>query len=372
LSEARLPGMRIVVVGAGAIGASVAHATARAGAQVTIVERLFPGSGTTAATFATLGALAQTPRSFHELHLRGIEAHERLARELGGSWLHLDGALFWEADREKGDVLGEAVRQERAWGAPFEDLQPARVRELEPDVAIDRSVRVVHRAPRDGWIGGVELASAAVSAAVERRGARLVTGTVVAASPDGVRLDDGRSYAADVVVNAAGPDAERIARLAGQSLALGRIVGAVVVSEPAPVRLRHVLKTTATRLRPDGGGRILFYGEHFGARAGDGAHEAPDPQLGGAAISAATDVLPGLASVRAEAVRVGIRAEPVDGLPIVGRGTACDWLYHVVTRSGITLAAILGELVATDLSGRATDLHAFRPDRASLAVRAER
>lgn len=359
-----LRGSRVLVVGAGAIGACIAYETARAGADVTVVERRFPGAGTTSATFATLGALAQSPRAFHDLHVRGIEAHERLANALGGRWLHLDGALFWDAEPGAAERLAAAVRQERAWGGDIRDMSPAEVRELEPDVRVARDVGVVFRAPRDGWLRGADLASAVVAAAVERHGARYVRGTVSAIEPGAeVHLADGTRYAADVVVNAAGPDARRVAGLAGVDLALGRIVGAVVVSEPATLRLRHVLKSTSTRVRPDGDGRLVFYGDAFGVGRREDVHPERGNPLGEDAIAAARSILPSLAGVHAESIIVGVRAEPLDGLPMTGALDGTPAVYHAVTRSGITLAAILGELVAADLAGATRELEPYRPGR---------
>lgn len=358
-----LRGKRVVVVGAGAVGACIAYQTARAGANVTVVERRFPGAGTTSATFGTLGALAQSPRAFHDLHLRGIEAHERLGNDLGGRWLHLDGALFWDSETRAAERLAAAVRQELAWGGDIKELSPREVSELEPDVSIDGAADVVYRAPRDGWLRGSELASAVVAAAVERHGARYVRGTVNAIEPGKyVRLADGTRYPADVVVNAAGPDARHVARLAGTDLALGRIVGAIVVSEPAKIRLTHVLKSTSTRVRPDGDGRLVFYGDAFGVGRDEDARPDRGDPLGQDAIASARSVLPKLA-VRAESILVGVRAEPLDGLPMTGALNGTPALYHAVTRSGITLAAILGELVAADLAGATRELDAYRPGR---------
>src|SRR4051812_22049469 len=47
--------MRVVVVGAGIVGAAVAYETARAGAEVVLVDKGLPGSGVTADSFAWIG-----------------------------------------------------------------------------------------------------------------------------------------------------------------------------------------------------------------------------------------------------------------------------------------------------------------------------
>jgi glycine/D-amino acid oxidase-like deaminating enzyme len=96
------------------VGAYIAFHVARAGARVAVVERRFPRGGTSGATFATVGTLGQTPRSFRDLHAAGIDAHVRLAREIGGAWLHLDSALYWESDDRAARTLEAEVTQENA------------------------------------------------------------------------------------------------------------------------------------------------------------------------------------------------------------------------------------------------------------------
>ena len=74
--------------------------------------------------------------------------------------------------------------------------------------------------------------------------------------------------------------------------------------------------------------------------------------------------MPGLAGVPVEAIRVGIRPMPRDGLSIVGFEPSVSGLYTVVTHSGITLSARLALLVAEELSGgEAADLEPYRPSR---------
>jgi glycine/D-amino acid oxidase-like deaminating enzyme len=78
----------------------------------------------------------------------------------------------------------------------------------------------------------------------------------------------------------------------------------------------------------------------------------------------AVAVMPGLAGVPVEAVRIGIRPMPRDGQPIVGFDPQISGLYSVVTHSGITLAARLALLVTEELSGGDTsELEPYRPTR---------
>ena len=73
---------RIVVIGAGIIGASVAFRLAKSGAaRVWIIDGSRPGTGTTSASFAWVNANDKTPRDYFELNRAGLEEHSRLGGE---------------------------------------------------------------------------------------------------------------------------------------------------------------------------------------------------------------------------------------------------------------------------------------------------
>jgi glycine/D-amino acid oxidase-like deaminating enzyme len=364
---------RIVVVGAGAIGTALSYRLAQAGAQVTTVERRFPGAGTTGSSFAYINGTDKPPRDYHRLNVLSIRDHQDLADEIGGDWVHVTGSLHW-ADANDGAPaanLGQVMRRLLDWGMRVDRLSPEQaMHELEPDAWIDpetvATVFLVHRA---GWLDPMAMAHGTMSVAAERYEARLIRGDVVALRSGGgtlhtVVLGDGHELAADVVVNAAGPDAGRVARLAGVELPLERTPGLLIVSEPAPARLRHVVYAPGVNLRPDGGARLMVQRETLDSHAVEGSPVALDDPLIREAMTRARAVVPALAQVEAEAVRLGVRPMPKDGLPIVGFDPSVANLYHVVTHSGITLAARLALLVTEELSGGDTaPLEAYRPAR---------
>jgi glycine/D-amino acid oxidase-like deaminating enzyme len=104
--------------------------------------------------------------------------------------------------------------------------------------------------------------------------------------------------------------------------------------------------------------------EHLDSSAVEGSPLALDHPRVLEAMESAREVLPALAHVEPEAVRLGVRPVPADGYPIVGFDAAIGNLYHAVTHSGITLAARLALLVTDELTGGdASPLDPYRPDR---------
>ncbi len=364
---------RVVIVGAGAIGSALAYRLAQAGALVTVVERAFPGSGTTGATFAYINGTEKPPRAYHRLSIMGIRDQEDLADEVGGDWVHVTGSLHWAAaaDASHASDIARNMRQLLEWGMRVDRLDPATVmREVEPDIRIDpdavESVWLVHRA---GWMDPVAMAHGVLRAAVARYGATLVPGDVAelrtsGGGIDAVVLADGTVLAADVVVDAAGPDAARLAALAGVTLPVDRIPGVLLVTAPAPAGIRHVLWPADVHVRPDGGSRLMVQRESLDSDVLDGVRlEAGDPRVE-VAMEHARQMVPALRGIPVEALRHGVRPVPRDGFPIVGFDPSVFNLYHVVTHSGITLAARLALLVTEELTGGDTaPLEAYRPGR---------
>jgi glycine/D-amino acid oxidase-like deaminating enzyme len=370
-----------VVIGAGAVGAAISYRLAQAGASVTTVERRFAGAGTTGSSFAWLNGFNKPPRGYHLLNTMSIGDHQQLAAELGGSWVHLDGGLQWEAaaDAVRAESLRQTVGHLREWGTQVDRFSPEEVmRDVEPDVRIDpEAVEDVYVVPREGWLEGVTMAASVLQAAVRRHGAQLERATVVGLSgPSGVvntvHLDDRRTLPADVVVNAAGPAAGRVAALAGVDLPLDRQPGMLAVTAPAPVSLKHVIHSPASYVRPDGASRLLLHHD----RVDQYTSETERPTLEHPALrdllAQTRTFVPGLRDVELETVRHGIRCVPRDGYPIIGFEPAVRGLYTAVTHSGITLSARIGLLVTDDLSGSdVPELAPYRPQRFADAAARE-
>jgi glycine/D-amino acid oxidase-like deaminating enzyme len=101
----------------------------------------------------------------------------------------------------------------------------------------------------------------------------------------------------------------------------------------------------------------------------------PDPTLAQQhairIMGVAEQFVPGMLSADVEDVVIGWRPLPLDGHPVLGFSPEQASAYLAIMHSGVSLAPIVGELVAAEiLSGvTAPDLEAYRPDRAFEAIR---
>src|SRR6266446_3830323 len=151
-SNRHVEGRRVLVIGAGCVGANVAYRLAERGATVTVLDAGSPGGGTSGASFAWTNSFSKTPRDYHDLNVAGMEEHAALSKELGGGWLHQDDAIAWEETPAGLARLDQAVERLAGWGYPVERISLGHARELEPDLQIGDAVPHVVWTPGEGYV----------------------------------------------------------------------------------------------------------------------------------------------------------------------------------------------------------------------------
>jgi glycine/D-amino acid oxidase-like deaminating enzyme len=363
-----MSGPRTVVVGAGIVGASVAYHLSEGGAEVVLIDRAEPGSGTTSTSFAWVNANNKLPRDYFELNLAGMREHERLHDELGGGWLHPTGNLILPTEGELKNLV-ERVERLRSWSYAAEMLPASTVNErLEPRVVFPGPETRVAHFPKESWVDAPALTRTLVQT-TGRNEASMLFGSVVHGIEVGVkgvtvRLENGETVDADAVVNATGAGAAPLAGMVGRELPLdvfpGLLVRVAVPGEP----LGHLLHTPHINLRPDGPGYVLLHhGSIDEELTGDFAG-AEDP-LCAELLERGRRVLPALEEAEIVEARFGMRPVPADGHSCVGGLSRLPGYYEAVTHSGVTLGPLVGRLLAREiLTGEVDPLIApFRPDR---------
>lgn len=371
----RRSGPRVVVVGAGVVGASVAASAAQAGAAVTLLEGSAPGGGTSATSFAWVNANGKEPEPYFALNWAGLREHQTLA-EGGRPWFSGRGHLEVAVDEAHERRLAARVGRLRSRGYGVEELTARQAQDLEPGLRVRGTVRARVLFPEEGHVFP-SLYVAEMLARARAADARIRTGVdVVAISPSAaggavVRTRDGEEHRADVVVSAAGRWTTDVAALAGVPVPMATFqepgdvtVGYLGTTEPVPAGVSRIVTTPRLNLRPAGGGRLLLQALDLDATADPRDVPGVDGVVGAELTHRVREVLPGDGQVRLDSLRVGQRVMPGDGLTIAGRAPGADWLYVVATHSGVTLAPLLGRGVTTEILGGHEPLfEAFRPER---------
>lgn len=334
--------MRVVIIGAGVLGTSIAFRLAALGSRTILVEEDRPGAGTTGASFAWVNARRKQPRAYHDLNVAGMAAHAALRTELGTApWWHRAGAMAWT-------VAAEDLARLQRWGYAVE--------EITREAALAREPGLDHAAIGDGpfalfpdeaWVdavvyAGVMLQHAESHGAEFRRG-RVADLLVEAGKLEGVILADGSTIRADHVVNCAGTRVNDAVRDPALHLPLRPTRGLLATTPPVAAGLSCVLHAPGLNVRPDGGGRLLLQDESM-----DPQLEDPNAAAGIAAtlMDRARALFPAIGNAAVEAVRVGTRPIPADGLTAIGPVPGLAGYFVAVTHSGVTLAAHLGHVMA--------------------------
>jgi sarcosine oxidase subunit beta len=234
-----LPGTAsVVVIGGGVVGCSIAYHLARRGQRdVVVLERESVGAGTTSK--AAGGIRSQFPTETEiRFSLEAIGVFERFAEEFGADIGYRKiGYLFLISDAE--DLAGyrERMALQRRLGVDVREITPAEAKAIVPALRVDDLIAAVW-GPTDGMAGPAEVTNGFARRAREL-GARIVEGVDVTAIDvergrvRGVRTSQG-AVAAPIVINAAGPVAARVGRLAGVDVAVHPRRRHIFFTEPFP------------------------------------------------------------------------------------------------------------------------------------------
>jgi glycine/D-amino acid oxidase-like deaminating enzyme len=359
---------RAVVIGAGIVGSAIAmHLAERDLRPVVVdVDRDRAGHGASARSFASLSAFGADPVGYYELACAAMVSWSRWAERLGEVGFRRGGQLRWEADPTEGRQLAEQVERARSRGYPIVPVGEEELRRLLPAAELGPVAAGCH-APRDGQVEP-SLVVAACRAAVRAAGGHLLLG-----EPARVRLDDGgirvevgdQVLRPDVAVLAAGAESVAVARDVGFGIPTLPSPGLLVETEPLPAFTDKVVYLPSgpgprvfLRQRPDGSVLLGESSQETVARDLSQRH-------GRALLDHAARFLPVLRAARPARELLAWRSMPGDRLPIVGPVPGLDGLYLAVTHSGVTLAPVIGRLVADEIAtGEPAWLLApFRPGR---------
>jgi len=367
--------MKIAIIGAGVIGATLAARLAQRGAEVTLLDQNSPGSGTTSTSYAWVNANGKEPPAYYRLNLAGLEAHTRLSPPGEQGWLGLGGHVEFAVDNRHRENLEARIKRLKSWNYGVEEITAERARALLPDIALPADVQLIVHYTHEAYAYPAKylahmLGEARDAGAVLRTGVA-VTGLNANGQGAEVHLSDGSILEVDKVVSAAGRWTRALAALAGASVPVLEfskpgdiVVGYLAVTNPLPVRLSRLITSPWLNVRPAGGGRLMLQALDLDTTADPREIPGPTSELANTFLRRLQSLLGNTEGAEIEKIVVGQRVMPEDGRTIVGPAPNLPWLYVVATHSGITLAPYLGEAIAAELFGERQDaFDEFRIER---------
>ena len=369
--------LRVGVVGAGIVGASIAMHLARSGAQVLSFEKLGPAQGATQNSFAWLNAFADDAH-YRALRLESLKAYHDLDKTLALN-IVWGGYLNWASNPAEAEVVRANARQLAGTANPVRRITLQEVMRLDPRL-MPGSITEAMYSSIDGHLDPVQVTRRFLDEA-RRAGARvlypceLMALELSAGRLHGVVTTQGR-FALDRLVVAAGVDTPRILEMAQFPLALKHAPGILAHSAPLP---------PLTRLVHDAPGTVSFKQMADGSVVGTDAPSPPDtPQHreirahampfpsnelrtyhGTRILGRIARFLPPAGSAPLDRLTLGFRPMPIDEFPVMGALPNTPDIHVAVTHSGVTLAPIVGRLTTEELlqGSRVKWFEPYRPER---------
>lgn len=409
--------MRIVIIGAGIVGVTVAHALLDEGHEVELVDREGPAAGASAGNAGwiahmdilplaspkawaympkwmldPLGPLTISPAhlpkllpwllrfvaasrpsriavgsaAIHALNAAALPAWERRLAALGlDGLLRRRGILSVWTDRHEFEAAAALHARQNALGIPVERLDPAQLRAIEP--AFGAEVVGAALYPTGAHVCDPRDFTVALHDSAVARGLRFTRATVVDLThePEGLTLTttEGATIRADRVVLAAGAWSKPLAARVGDRVPLDTERGYNITIPAGTLGIS----------RP-----VMFEGKGFvvspldtGDRIGGavefaGLTRPANWKRVDAMIGRLRRVLPHLGAIEGERW-MGFRPSIPDSLPVIGRSRDEPRVVHAFGHGhyGLTQAAATAEMVAALIAGRPSpvDLTPFSPQR---------
>ena len=226
---------RIVIVGGGAIGCSIAYHLAKAGERdVVLLEKAGLTHGSTWHAAGLVGQL-RSKRNLTRLMQYSAALYARIEQDTGQAveWKSV-GSLRLASSKERWSELKRMATTARSFGFALEMLTPSEAQKLFPLITLDRVEGAVFIAT-DGYVDPSSLTQAYAKGA-RAGGVRIVervrvTGiTVKDRRVEKICTDQG-DISCEIAVNAAGIWARDVGKLAGIELPAGAVEHQYVVTE---------------------------------------------------------------------------------------------------------------------------------------------
>ena len=372
--KALVSGDRIVVVGAGIVGSSIAYHLTKMGAAVTVIERDRPAAHASGRSFAWINAsYPKKPYSYHHLSQLSLLAYHRLETEIDID-VRWGGSLEWFTSQENQKMLVQEIEIQQGYGVPVQMISGEQAHELEPNVEFDKNASIAF-SKLDGAVDAVGVVDkflrktislgSKVLYPVTYKSLKVVGNKIVA-----VRTSVGE-IETDQVVFACGVDTDELLKI--NVLKISR-PGIILRTQPMKKVIDRVIVAPGVHIHQQDDGKVVI-GEQAGVPISHLNRLAMKPesfpsaafemQHGERILAIAQKFVPQLETIELEQVVIGWRPLPHDERPVVGHVKNIPGAYLATMHSGVTLAPIIGELVAMELlDGTETNLLTdFRPKR---------
>ncbi|MCL1699421.1 FAD-dependent oxidoreductase [Lysinibacillus sp. Bpr_S20] len=325
---------KIIVVGAGIIGASIAYNLSKENQDVTLVEsHSKAGCGVTLNSFAWINPSGRVQENIQHLYERSLAEYHVLEKEIPELKVDWNGSLSW----------GIPVNSHKSY---VEKITRQQVSDLEP--SLKEYPNEALYAYKEGAVDPTILTNLLVKKA-QGNGGKILFDTKVT----GIKTEDAKVVGihtskgfieSDVVVLATGTALPELCKPLSIDVPV-ESSPSIIIRMKSPKKLIHTLISNSRFEARQLSDTTLIAAEDYLDDHGENGPEA----VGRRAFDTLCHDLKEGEHLELESIKVGMRPMPKDGYPIVGFHDQVKGLYLAVMHSAITLSPIISRLVAKEI-----------------------
>ena len=348
---------KIIIIGAGVIGASMAYYLSKQSAEVTVLEKNHIASEASGSSFGWLNANFPESTDYFNLRQASLEEYSCLLSELPQNLeSQFNGCLFWELQGEKLVKHYEALK---VLNYSVELVGKDGFQQLEPNMA--NIPPLAMKAEKEGAVDAEKLTKTLLNQskvnAIEQ--CQMIDFIQKNDQVMGVETNQGK-YFADTTIIAAGISAGQLLTKLNFNLLMKNRKGFIIKTKPTQRFINRVLFGNDIHFKQENNGSVVI-GDWLRDIEGKVDLEA----IAQRTISRFASHFPEQKKIEIDKIIAAYRPMPEDGYSVIGQPENRPGLYIASTHSGVTLAPIIGKLAAQEILENQNSelLNSFRIER---------
>lgn len=358
----------VVIIGAGSVGTPLALSLVKRGYSVHVVEK--EASWGRGQNRAAIGGIRATHSDGGKISvcLKSLEIFEKLQAEHDIGFTR-GGYLFVAYNEERERALKNLLTTQRKFSLPIDWVNAEKVNELAPGINV-QGLRGGSYGHRDGYASPLKAGNLFYKLAKEKGAVfhfnEMVTELVTEDHKITKVVTDKESYSANLVVNASGADAARVAALSGLDLPVRPDMHEAGVTEPVERFFMPMIVDTLSDVHSS---NYYFYQAETGQII---FCITPKPQAFGTSIHSTSSFLsecarrmctlyPRLQNIKVRRIWRGLYPMTEDGTPIVDFAPEAENFLQAtgMCGQGFMIGPGLGEIIADRLESKSAHEEVF-------------